>query len=213
MEYNTERSKLVIAEYGRNIQKMIDYATTIEDREKRNKTARIIVNIMAQMNPHVRENEDYMHKLWDHLHYIADFKLDVDSPYPPPARDTFQKKPERIAYSDNKITFRHYGKYVERMIEKISEMEDGEAKDQMIQVIANHLKKSYLNWNRDSVNDETIFKHLEELSGGRLKLTEDQQLLSTNEILSRNRSGGKRKQSNYRKDNNGKRRNYNPKRY
>jgi len=212
MEYNTERPKLVIAEYGRNIQRMIDYAISIEDREKRSKTARIIVNIMAQMNPHIRENEDYMHKLWDHLYYISDFKLDVDSPYPPPARDTFQKKPERIPYSDNKITFRHYGKYIEKLIEKISEMEDSDEKAYMIHVIANHLKKSYLNWNRDSVNDETIFKHLEELSGGKLKLTEDQQLLSTNEILSRNRNV-KRKQSNYRKDNGGKRRNYNPKRY
>jgi hypothetical protein len=211
MEYNTERSKLVIAEYGRNIQKMIDYTTTIEDREKRTKAAKVIVNIMAQMNPHIRENEDYMHKLWDHLYYISDFKLDVDSPYPPPQKDTFQKKPERIPYSDNKITFRHYGKYVEKMIEKISEMENGEEKDYLIQIIANHLKKSYLNWNRDSVNDETIFKHLEELSGGRLKLTDDQQLLSTNEILSRNRPA-KRKSSNYRKDNN-KRRNYNQKRY
>ena len=212
MEYNTERSKLVIAEYGRNIQKMIDYAITIEDREKRSKIARIIVNIMAQMNPHVRENEDYMHKLWDHLYYISDFKLDVDSPYPPPEKDTFQKKPERIPYSDNKITFRHYGKYVEKLIEKVSELEEGEDKEYLIQVIANHLKKSYLNWNRDSVNDETIFKHLEELSGGKLKLSEDQQLLSTHEILSRNRSP-KRKPTNYRKDNNGKRRNYNPKRY
>ncbi len=213
MEYNTERSQLVIAEYGRNIQKMIDHVITIEDREKRTKSANIIVNIMAQMNPQIRENEDYMHKLWDHLHYIANFKLDVDSPYPPPSKDTFQKKPEPIPYSDNEITFRHYGKYVEKIIAKISEMEDGDEKDYLIKIIANHLKKSYLSWNRDSVNDETIFKHLEKLSGGRLKLTEGQQLLSTNEILSRNR-GPKHRSNNYRKDNGGgKRRNYNPKRY
>jgi len=192
---------------------MIDHVITIEDREKRNKSAKIIVNIMAQMNSQVRENEDYMHTLWDHLHYIADFKLDVDSPYSPPQRDTFQKKPDPIPYSDNKITFRHYGKYVEKIINKIAEMEDGEEKNRLIQIIANHLKKSYLAWNRDSVNDETIFKHLEELSGGRLKLTEDHHLLSTNEILSRSR-GVKHKSTNYRKDNNGgKRRNYNPKRY
>jgi len=211
MEYNTERSKLIIAEYGRNIQKMIEYTVTIEDREKRNKSAKAIVNIMAQMNPQVRENEDYLHKLWDHLYYISDFKLDVDSPYPPPSKDTFQRKPDKIPYSDNKITFRHYGKYVEKIIDKVSEMEDGEKKNSLIHIIANHLKKSYLNWNPDSVNDETIFKHLEELSGGRLKITDEHQLLSTNEILSHKRP--KRRQSNYKKDNNGKRRNYNPKRY
>jgi len=212
MEYNTERSQLVIAEYGRNIQKMIEHVTSIEDYEKRTKSAKAIVNLMAQMNPQVRENEDYMHKLWDHLHYIANFKLDVDSPYPPPDKDTFQKKPNPIPYSDNKITFRHYGKYIEKIINKVSEMEEGEEKDYLIKAIANHLKKSYLAWNRDSVNDETIFKHLEKLSNGKLKLNEDQQLLSTNEILSRSRIT-KHKSNNYRKDNGGKRRNYNPKRY
>jgi hypothetical protein len=212
MEYNTEREKLIIPEYGRNIQKMIEYTVGIEDREKRNKYARIIVNIMAQMNPSIKEQGDYMHKLWDHLYIISDFKLDVDSPYPPPQRDIIKRKPDPIPYSDNKITFRHYGKYVEKMIENIAEMEDGPEKDELIRIIANHLKKSYLNWNRDSVNDETILKHLEQLSGGRLKLTEDQELVSTSELLSRGRS--RKKVTNYRQNNNNnKRRNYNQKRY
>ncbi len=211
MEYNTQREKLIIPEYGRNIQKMIEYTVGVEDREKRNKYARIIVNIMAQMNPSIREQSDYVHKLWDHLFIISDFKLDVDSPYPPPSKDVLVRKPDPIKYSDNKIKYRPYGKYVERMIEKIAEMDDSPEKEELIRIIANHLKKSYLNWNRDSVNDETILKHLEELSGGRLKLTEDQELVSTSELLARNRS--RKKTSGYRQNNNGKRRNYNQKRY
>lgn len=211
MEYNTEREKLAIPEYGRNIQNMIEYATTVEDREKRNKYARIIINIMAQMNPSIRDQGDYMHKLWDHLFIISDFKLDVDAPYPMPEKDLIKRKPDPVKYSDNQITYRHYGKYVEKMIENIAEMEDGPAKDELIRIIANHLKKSYLNWNRDSVNDETILKHLEQLSGGRLKLTEDQELVSTSELLSRNRP--RKKVTNYRQNNNNKRRNYNQKRY
>ena len=211
MEYNTEREKLAIPEYGRNIQKMIEYATTIEDREKRNKYARIIVTIMAQMNPSLRDQSDFLHKLWDHMFIISDFKLDVDSPFPPPERDIIKRKPDPIKYSDNKISYRHYGKYVEKIIEKITEMDDGPEKDELIRIIANHLKKSYLNWNRDSVNDETIFKHLEQLSGGRLKLTDDQELVSTSELLSRNRS--RKKNINYRQNSNNKRRNHNQKRY
>ena len=211
MEYNTEREKLIIPEYGRNIQKMIQHAVEIEDRDKRNKYVQVIIGIMAQMNPQIRESADYLHKLWDHLFIISDFKLDVDSPFPPPERETLKKKPEKIPYSDNKITFRHYGKYIEKMIEKVAVLEDGPEKDELIKLIANHLKKSYLSWNRDSVNDETIFKHLEELSGGRLTLTDDHQLVATSEILSRNR--GRRKTTNYRQGNNGKRKNYNQKRY
>ena len=211
MEYNTERERLAIPEYGRNIQKMIEYAVNIEDREKRNKYARVIVNIMAQMNPSLREQSDYLHKLWDHMFIISDFKLDVDSPFPPPEKDIIKRKPDPIKYSDNKIKYRHYGKYVEKIIEKVTEMEDGPEKDELIRIIANHLKKSYLNWNRDSVNDETILKHLEQLSGGRLKLTEDQELVSTSELLSRNRS--RKKNTNYRQNSNNKRRNHNQKRY
>jgi hypothetical protein len=211
MEYNTEREKLIIPEYGRNIQRMINFTVNVEDREKRNKYANIIVNIMAQMNPSIREHGDYLHKLWDHLYIISDFKLDVDSPYPPPAKEILKKKPEPVKYSDNKITYRHYGKYVERMIEAVANLDDGAEKDELIILIANHLKKSYLTWNRDSVNDETILKHLEELSGGRLQLTKDQELVSTTEIYSRNKN--RRSQSGYRQNNNGKRRNFNQKRY
>jgi hypothetical protein len=187
MEYNTTRNKLIISEYGRNIQKMIEYAITIEDSEKRNKSANLIINIMAQMNPRIRESGDYKHKLWDHMFLISDFKLDVDSPYPKPSKNTLYATPEKIPYQDNHIRFRHYGKNIEKIINKAIEYEDGPEKDALIKTIANHLKKSYLNWNRDSVNDELILDHLASLSKDNLKLNKEVRLNSTSDILERNR--------------------------
>ncbi len=187
MEYNTTRNKLIISEYGRNIQKMIEYATTIEDSEKRNKSANLIINIMAQMNPRIRESGDYKHKLWDHMFMISDFKLDVDSPYPKPSKNTLFSKPEKIPYQNNHIKFRHYGKNIEKIINKAIEYEDGPEKEALIKTIANHLKKSYLNWNRDSVNDELILDHLASLSKDNLKLNKEVRLNNTSDILERNR--------------------------
>jgi hypothetical protein len=174
-------------EYGRNIQKMILYAITVEDRAKRTKVATTIVNIMAQMHPRVKESGDYKQKLWDHLYIISDFKLDVDSPYPPPPKDVLYHKPQPISYSDGDIKYRHYGYNIQKIIEKAIAYDDGPEKDALIKTIANHMKKSYLNWNRESVNDELIYKHLEELSAGKLELADDVKLNETNEILARNR--------------------------
>jgi len=187
MEYNTTRNKLIISEYGRNIQKMIEYAITIEDSEKRNKSANLIINIMAQMNPRIRESGDYKHKLWDHLFIISNFKLDVDSPYPKLTKNILYTKPEKISYQDNHIRFRHYGKNIEKIINKAIEYEDGPEKDALIKIIANHLKKSYLNWNRDSVNDELILEHLASLSKDNLKLNKEVRLNITSDILERNK--------------------------
>jgi len=187
MEYNTLRGKLMIPEYGRNVQKMIDFATTIEDREKRNKYAQIIIRVMGQINPHLRDVADFNHKLWDHLFYISNFKLDVDSPYPKPTPETLELKPAKIQYSDKKFLYRHYGRNIELMIEKISSMEDSPQKEKLIQMVAHHLKKSYLTWNRDSVDDDLIVEHLKEMSKGQLKLDENFKFLSSNEILSKNK--------------------------
>ena len=187
MEYNTTRNKLVISEYGRNIQKMIEYATTIEDSEKRNKSANFIITIMAQMNPRTRESGDYKHKLWDHMFIISNFKLDVDSPYPKLTKNVLHSKPNKISYQDNHIRFRHYGKNIEKIITKAIEYEDGPEKDALVKTIANHLKKSYLNWNRDSVNDELIIDHLASLSKDNLKLNKEVRLNNTSDILEQNR--------------------------
>jgi len=164
MEYNTTRQILPITEYGRNIKKMIDYAITVEDNERRNKLAKVIVNVMSYLNPQMRDNNEFKHKLWDHLYILSDFKLEVDSPFPKPTKDGIESKPEKVSYPSYNIIFKHYGRNIEQIIQKAIEMEDGAPKDSLIKTIANHLKKSYLNWNRDSVTDEVIGEHLEMLS-------------------------------------------------
>ena len=199
MEYNTERKYLDMPEYGRNIQKMILYTTTIEDKEKRFKVAQVIVNIMSQMHPKMREMADYKHKLWDHLYIISEWKINVEGPYPPPSEEVLYSKPDKIPYSSGKIRFKPYGKNIERMIDKAILLEDGPGKDLLMKIIANHLKKSYLNWNRDSVNDSLILKHFDELSDGKLKLDDDFKLAETSDILARKR---KKKFTSKPRDNN-----------
>ena len=174
-------------EYGRNVQKMIEYVVSVEDREKRTHIARVIVSIMASMNPKIRESGDYKQKLWDHLIIISGFKLEVDSPYPYPEREVLESKPDKIPYKNDPMKFKHYGRSIERIIAKAITYPEGAEKEALIETIANHLKKSYLNWNRDSVNDELIYKHFEELSGGELKLGEDFKLNETSDILARNK--------------------------
>lgn len=186
MEYNTSQPKLIIPEYGRNIQKMIDFAITVGEREERNKVARAIIDVMGQLNPHLRDVTDFKHKLWDHLFIISDFQLDVDSPYPKPTRETFQTKPELLKYPHKDIRYKHYGKTIEFIIEKAKQYPDGEEKNELVSQIANLMKRSYLNWNRDSVNDEVILKQLEELSKGQLKLADPSALKSTQTFVPRN---------------------------
>ncbi|MCE3280195.1 MAG: hypothetical protein K0S44_2386 [Bacteroidetes bacterium] len=185
MEYNTSLPQLIIPEYGRNIQKMLDFAITVTDREERNKVARAIIDVMGQLNPHLRDVTDFKHKLWDHLFIISDFKLDVDSPYPKPTRETFQTKPELLKYPHKDIRYKHYGKTVEQIIAKAKEYPDGEEKNELVSQIANLMKRSYLNWNRDSVNDEVIIKQLDELSKGQLK-ADASVLKSTQTFVPRN---------------------------
>ncbi|MCW3086098.1 MAG: hypothetical protein JWP12_3464 [Bacteroidetes bacterium] len=186
MEYNTALPKMIIPEYGRNIQKMIDFAITVADREERNKVARAIIDVMGQLNPHLRDVTDFKHKLWDHLFIISDFQLDVDSPYPKPTRETFQTKPEILKYPSNDIRYKHYGKTVEHIIAKAKEYPEGEERNELVNQIANLMKRSYLNWNRDSVNDEVILKQLTELSKGQLVLADANALRSTQTFVPRN---------------------------
>ncbi len=188
MDYNSGLPHLVLPEYGRNIQRMVEFAISVKDRDERNKVAQAIIAVMGQLNPHLRDVTDFKHKLWDHIFIISDFKLDVDSPYPLPTRETFITKPDRISYPSGKIKYKPYGKVLEGIIAKAREYPEGEEKTYLIEVIANLLKRSYLTWNRDSVNDEVILKHLEELSDGELKLQDASKLSHTNDILARNRT-------------------------
>lgn len=209
MEYNTQREKMPVPEYGRNVQKMIEYAVSIPDRDKRNKAATAIVAIMGQLSPHLRDYADFRHKLWDHMFIISDFKLDVDSPYPIPSELALAEKPKRVSYPTNKIRFRHYGKVMQKIIDEIIKLDEGPEKDSMIVKIANFMKMSYLNWNRDSVNDELIIEHLTELSGGKLTLKDTARLHLTSDILAKNPKKvipSKGKNQKFRRDNSSRRR-------
>jgi hypothetical protein len=183
VEYNTQRQHLVIAEYGRNVHKMVQQLLSVEDREKRTRLANTVVNVMAYLHPTVRETSDYKHKLWDHLHIIADFKLDVDSPYPVPSNTSTRLTPARVPYPKNKIHYKYYGKTLEDMIRQISDLEEGPKKEQFARNLANYMKMSYLTWNKDTVDDTTIIAHLEELSGNKLRMAESARLNHTNEML------------------------------
>lgn len=186
MEYNTQLPKLEIPEYGRNIQVMIDHCITIEDREERNKCARAIIQIMGQLNPHLRDISDFTHKLWDHLFVISKFRLDVDSPYPRPSPESFTTKPAQVPYPASKIKYKHYGKTIERIIDVAKTYEEGPEKKELSRLIANHLKKSYVNWNKDSVTDDIIFKQFREMTNNELDIDETSALTHANELKNKN---------------------------
>ena len=188
-DYNTSRKKLILPEYGRNVQKMVEHTMGIEDREERNKAARTLIAIMGNLNPHLRDQGDYKHKLWDHLAIMSDFKLDIDSPYEKPLPEKLAEKPKAVSYSQERIRYKHYGKYIEMMVQKAVELEEGEEKEFLIRLLANHMKKAYLTWNRENVSDEQIFSDLKELSKGKITLqTEDFKLSETKDILFKSRS-------------------------
>jgi hypothetical protein len=172
-DYNSTRPKLILAEYGRNVQNMVDYICTLPTKEERNRHAQVVIDMMGFLNPHLRDVADFKHKLWDHLHIISDFKIDVDSPYPVPERDAIHPKPELLEYPQHRIRYKHYGFTIERMIGKAKKIADPEKKKNMTLAIANFMKMAYLTWNKDSVEDEVIIADLRELSGGELVLPAD----------------------------------------
>ncbi|HSP40205.1 MAG TPA: DUF4290 domain-containing protein, partial [Gillisia sp.] len=178
LEYNSERSKLIIPEYGRHLQKMVEHAVAIEDEAERNKVAKSIIAVMGNMNPHLRDVPDFQHKLWDQLFIISDFKLDVESPFPKPSKELLEERPDPMGYPQNFPKYRFYGNNIKRMIDEAVKMEDGDLKEALTYSIANHMKKSYLNWNRETVEDEIIFEHLRELSGGTINLKNNEEDLS-----------------------------------
>lgn len=169
--YNTQREVLRISEYGRNIQEMVAYMKAIEDKTKRTLLATGVVNVMANLNPHLKEMADYKQKLWDHLYAIADFDLDVDSPYPMPEKEVLHKKPSPIPYQDNMIRFRFYGRNVQNMVLAASEMEEGETRTAFINLIASFMLNSCRNWNNENLSEEIIAEHMRILSSGKLDLS------------------------------------------
>ena len=172
LDYNTEREKLQMPEYGRNLLKMVEKMKEIPDREKRSEQARAIVKVMELLNPQVRTLDNYDHKLWDHLYMIAGFDLDVDSPYPSPTAEEFNTRPVPIPMKEEKIKATHYGRNIEKIINLLCEEPEGELKNEMLRSLAIYMRQQYLIWNKDSVSDETIFKDIEKLSDYRLKVPE-----------------------------------------
>jgi hypothetical protein len=209
LEYNSERNELKIPEYGRHIQKMVEYAKTIEDDEKRNRTARGIIDVMGNMNPHLRDVPDFQHKLWDQLFIISNFELDVESPFPMPSREELYARPEPLPYPQNFPKYRFYGNNIKRMIDEAIKIEDGEMKDGLMFNIANHMKKCYLNWNKDSVSDKIIFDHLRDLSEGQLDLKSDNDELSdSNALVRQANKRSKPQKKNFKNNNHNRKRKY-----
>ncbi len=167
-DYNTSRKKLALPEYGRNVHNMVELLMKIDDREHRNRAAQAIIDVMGSLNPYLRDIPDFKHKLWDHLAIMADFKLDIDYPYNPPSAEILHEKPNKVPYCQRDIRYRHYGHTMELMIKKAVEFDEGKEKDILINQLANHMKKAYLTWNKESVEDEKILDDLKIMSGDRL---------------------------------------------
>jgi len=181
--YNTDTGSMIIPEYGRHIHKIIEHAKEIKDKEERSKCAKAIVQIMGIINPgHKNNSDEHQQKLWSHLFIMADFNLNIDAPVKIPKKENYQSRPDIVPYPSNDIKYGHYGKIMEDMVKAASLLEEGENRQKLVKHIANLLKTSYLQWNRDSVNDSLIIKQLEELSEGKLTIESDQ-LKETSEIV------------------------------
>lgn len=185
-----------LPEYGRSVQNMVDHALTIEDREERQRCANTIVNIMGGMFPHLRDVPDFKHKLWDHLAIMADFKLDIDYPFEIVKREELDMKPGKISYPDKAIRYRHYGRFLESMIKKLSEMEEGEEKQALLQLLAVQMKKNLNNWNKEGIEDQKIVDDLREYSNGTIDLKVEDLRLSDQQRYNNNNNNNQRKQNN-----------------
>lgn len=206
LQYNNERSDLAIPEYGRHIHKMIQQVMAEDDKEQRNKQAQAIIGIMGNLNPHLRDVADFQHKLWDQLFIMSDFELDVDAPFPKPSAEVLAAPPAPLDYPQSYPKYRFYGNNIKGMIDVVVDWEEGDLKEALVYVIANHMKKCFLNWNKDTVEDHVIFNHLAELSGGKLVLSSEHVTLTdsenlirlTNKRFGKGGGGARSKHKNYR---------------
>lgn len=208
LEYNSERSKLIIPEYGRHIQKMVEEAVSEKDNDKRQKMAQSIISVMGNLSPHLRDVPDFQHKLWDQLFMMSNYKLEVDSPYPIISQEEVNAHPDPLSYPKTHAKYRFYGHNIKMMIDEVKTWEDSPKKEGLILTIANHMKKCYLNWNRDTVDDKIIFNHLAELSDGAIDLNPKEEDLSAASDLVRNKGNKQHHQKSRRKKHHHRRRRY-----
>ncbi len=209
LEYNTDRGDIILKEYGRNIQKLVKYVREIEDKEKRDKYAATLTDLMKQINTAVKDNPEYDQKVWDDLYIMSDFELDVESPFPMPEKSVIGKKPKRLDYKQSEIKYRHYGRNVELMIQRAIEMEDPEEKEAAIIYIGKLMKSFYASWNKDNIDEAVLIKNIEDLSKG--QLTIDVEKVKEEGLFNsrlRERKQGEGRQGGGRDNNRGKRRNF-----
>ncbi|CAM1341857.1 DUF4290 domain-containing protein [Tenacibaculum amylolyticum] len=200
LEYNSERTKLIIPEYGRHIQKLVDHCVSLPTKEERNTMAKAIIDVMGNLQPHLRDVPDFKHKLWDQLHIMSDFKLDVDSPYEQPSKEELREKPDSLPYPKSASKYRFYGTNIQTMIDVALTWDEGDMKEALVYTIANHMKKCYLNWNKDNVDDIVIFDHLFELSDGKIDYRGKEDELVDSKLLLRTRSTQGKKKTNTNKN-------------
>jgi hypothetical protein len=194
MEYPTLEGRLIMPEYGRNIQQMVAFSLTIEDREERTRCVKTIINIMGNLFPYLRDVADFKHKLWDHLAIMSDFKLDIDFPYEIVEKENLHTRPDSIPYKKSRIRYQHYGRTLEEMIEKVAVYPDGDEKSELIRLISNQMKKCFLTWNKEVVDDRKIFDDLRELSKGKLDIPDNfLKLVESKDVLHSRRSKPKKK--------------------
>lgn len=196
LDYNTQRKKLHMPEYGRHVQKMIEYVAGIPDKEKRNEQIQAVVQVMGTLNPQLRDINDFKHKLWDHVHVISDFNIDIDSPYPTPTRESLSTRPDAIPLQKVPVKAAHYGRNIQNMIEVIAERQDDEVKTYMIKTLASYMKQQYLIWNKDSVSEETIFNDIYKLSDGRITVPDSVHIgmgMADSPVHSRSMQGGQQR--------------------
>jgi len=199
MEYNTTRNEMSMREYGRHIQKMVEYLLTIEDREERQQQTQVVMELMGFLNPHLKNVEDFRHKLWDHLFFISDFKLDVDSPYPIPQKETYRQKPDPLPYPKRYPKFSHLGKNLEVIINKALNEEDPEKKAGFSNAIAYYMKLAYSNWHKELVHDDAIRSELNNITGGQLEFSNTPYIKHRNQNFERD---------DYRSNNGGRKQNF-----
>jgi hypothetical protein len=194
MEYPTLEGKLIMPEYGRNIQQMVTHALTIEDREERTRCIHTIVSIMGNLFPYLRDVNDFKHKLWDHVVIMSDFKLDIDFPYEIVEEANLYTRPESIPYKKSHIRYQHYGRTLEEMIEKVAEYPDGDEKNELVHLIANQMKKCFLTWNKEVVDNRKIFDDLRELSKGKIDISDDfLKLVESKDVLYNRKNKSRKK--------------------
>ena len=214
LQYNTKRTKLIIPEYGRHVQIMVNQLVATDDKEERNKMSKAIIGIMGNLSPHLRDVPDFQHKLWDQLFIMSDFELDVDGPYEKPSRELLEEKPARLPYPQKFPRYRFYGNNLKSMINVANDWEDGDMKSALVYNIANHMKKCFLNWNKDTVEDIVILNHLAELSNKALTVQEELlPLTESAELLKGRTKNGNGPKSNHKLPHRNKRNNNNRKRY